>query len=77
MKILTWYDIKPEFRSLFFEQIEAKHLVNKEYKTPLDCLFIAGKQTWERKKIVLLEQDILSNYSFFNGTELQTSLFFV
>ncbi len=51
MKILTRQDVYPAFRYLYFEMIEAQHLINPLSWEAGDYLFIAGNESWERKII--------------------------
>ncbi len=53
MRTITRQDVQPAFRALFFEEIEARHLIGYPSAFDLDTevLFIAGKDNWEKRVI--------------------------
>ncbi len=55
MKTLTRKDVYPSYRYLYFELIEARHMINLSPPSwgAEDYLFIAGEEPWERKIITI------------------------
>lgn len=64
---LTWSDIQPQYRALYFELINRNPLIkgakyyfsNNHFYQEKYYIFIAGDELWERKLIKISNEDIL------------------